>query len=270
MTGGLNSIIREIKDGQQGIEYLKSFLQPKTVNEIPTDTKEITVNRSTFALTLQCSKTTKEAVIHEILLHFVQSFDKQQLEDVMKHLEKAIGDRIYVKNNPISNPNEEFRTHMNFKGEGGNTLLHQAVRDNNTQAIEILFNYDINPLIKNQKGEIPLDLAQGKTRDALVKGMKKQADSKKWSAVCNSSFGVIPGVFLSVGLGVGSALAGPSMAIILGAAAVFTLVAGIAVGLAIYFLSQDREQAKAIEKAINSEPSSVNNAMPVTTNRKER
>ncbi|MEY2392915.1 hypothetical protein [Wolbachia endosymbiont of Tettigetta isshikii] len=55
-------------------------------------------------------------------------------------------------------------------------------------------------MIKNQKGEIPLDLAQGKTRETLVKGMKKQANSKKWSAVCNSSFGVITGVFLSVGL----------------------------------------------------------------------
>ncbi|WP_341810926.1 hypothetical protein [Wolbachia endosymbiont (group B) of Chesias legatella] len=34
MTDSLNLIIREIKDGQQRIEYLKSFLQPKTVNEI--------------------------------------------------------------------------------------------------------------------------------------------------------------------------------------------------------------------------------------------
>ncbi|MDG7055858.1 MAG: hypothetical protein LJD31_05070 [Wolbachia endosymbiont of Menacanthus eurysternus] len=128
-------------------------------------------------------------------------------------------------------------------------------------------------MIKNQKGEIPLDLAQGKTRDALVKGMKKQADSKKWSAACSSSFGVIPGVFLGVGLGVGSALAGPSMVIILGAAAVFTLIAGIAVGLAIYFLSQDREQAKAIEKAINSEPSSAltdGKKVPVAADKEER
>ncbi|MGL9718793.1 MAG: hypothetical protein ACR5K9_09320 [Wolbachia sp.] len=38
MTDGLNLIIREIKDGQQRIEDLKSFLQPKTVNETPTDT----------------------------------------------------------------------------------------------------------------------------------------------------------------------------------------------------------------------------------------
>nr|WP_246226426.1 ankyrin repeat domain-containing protein [Wolbachia endosymbiont of Madathamugadia hiepei] len=168
---------------------------------------------------------------------------------------------------------EYFYGLINFRDQSRNTLLHQAVRDNNTQAIEVFFSYDINPLIKNQKGEIPLDLAQGKTRDALVKGMKKQADSKKWSAVCNSSFGVIPGVFLGVGLGVGSALAGPSMAIILGAAGVFTLVAGIAVGLAIYFLSYDYKQAKSIEKAINSEPSSAltnDKKAPVTAGGEKR
>ncbi|MFP3036060.1 MAG: hypothetical protein ACEY3A_03555 [Wolbachia sp.] len=171
----------------------------------------------------------------------MQNPDKQPLEDVIGYLKAAIRGMTLQKNSLIKNQDEELRAHMNFKGEGGNTLLHQAVRDNNTQAIEVIFNYDINSLIKNQKGEIPLDLAQGKTRETLVKGMKKQANSKKWSAVCNSSFGVIPGVFLSVGLGVGSALAGRSMAIMLGAIAVSTLVAGIVVGLAIYFLSQDRE-----------------------------
>ncbi|MGL9688921.1 MAG: hypothetical protein ACR5K6_04175 [Wolbachia sp.] len=63
------------------------------------------------------------------------------------------------------------------------------------------------------------------------------------------------------------------MVIILGAAVVFTLVAGIAVGLAIYFLSQDREQAKVIEKAINSEPSSAftnGKEAPVTADGKGR
>ncbi|MDR2609323.1 MAG: ankyrin repeat domain-containing protein [Rickettsiales bacterium] len=243
MTDSLNSIIQKIKNGKK-------------------------IDQGTLAPFLKQAKAEKEIAMHTILLHFVQNHGEQSLEDVIEHLNAAMRGITLQKNSLIKNQDKELRTHMNFKGEGGNTLLHQAVRDNNIQAIEVLFNYDINPLIKNQKGEIPLDLAQGKTRDALVKGMKKQADSKKWSAVCNSSFGVIPGVFLSIGLGIGSALAGPSMAIILGAAAVFTLVAGIAVGLAIYFLSQDREQAKAIEKAINSEPSSVNNRVFVTGNAK--
>ncbi|MEY2392914.1 hypothetical protein [Wolbachia endosymbiont of Tettigetta isshikii] len=55
-----------------------------------------------------------------------------------------------------------------------------------------------------------------------------------------------------------------------GRIAVSTLVAGIVVGLAIYFLSQDREQAKAIEKAINSKPPSVNNVVSVTADGKEQ
>ncbi|MDM8335039.1 hypothetical protein [Wolbachia pipientis] len=48
------------------------------------------------------------------------------------------------------------------------------------------------------------------------------------------------------------ALADPSMAIMLGTAAALALVAGIAAGLTIYFLSQDHEQAKAIESVISA------------------
>ncbi|WP_341810925.1 ankyrin repeat domain-containing protein [Wolbachia endosymbiont (group B) of Chesias legatella] len=195
-------------------------------------------------------------MIHEILLHFVQSFDKQSLKDVMKHLEKAIENRTYVKNNQISNPKEEFRTHMNFKGEGGNTLLHQAVISNNTKAIEALLEQVANPLIENVNKQIPLDLAQGNTRELLIKCMQDQAQLKKGNARCNSLIGIVPGVFLGIGLGVGGALV-PSMTIILCALAVSALVAGIAVGLAIYFLSQDYKQAKSIEKAVNPQLSSV-------------
>ncbi|WCR58905.1 MAG: hypothetical protein PG978_000319 [Wolbachia endosymbiont of Ctenocephalides felis wCfeF] len=175
MTGISNSIIQKIKNGEK-------------------------IDQGIFALVLKQPQTTKETKMHEILLHFVQNHGGQSLEDVIEHLNAAIRGMTLQKNNPIKNQDEELRTHMNFKGEGGNTILHQAVIDNNTQAIEVLFNYDINPLIKNQKGEIPLDLAQIKnTRETLVKGMKKQADSKKWSAVCNSSFGVIPGIFSVLG-----------------------------------------------------------------------
>lgn len=202
--------------------------------------------------------------MHAILLHFVQNPGKQSLKDAIEHLEKAIGDRIYAKNNPVRNLNEEFRTHMDFTG-GRETLLHQAVRNNKTEAIKALFNYDINPLIKNEKGETPLDLAiKEVTKKALIQGMKKQASLKKESARCSSLFGIIPGVFLGIGIGVGSALAGPSMAIMLGTMAVSALVVGIAVGLAIYFSSQDYKQAKEIENAIgtNSKLSSVNGVVP--------
>ncbi|BAO99838.1 ankyrin repeat domain-containing protein [Wolbachia endosymbiont of Cimex lectularius] len=248
MIGNLNSIIKEIENGKK-------------------------ISQGTLAPFLKQAKAEKEIAMHTILLHFVQNPGEQSLEDVTEHLNAAIRGIMLQKNSPIKNQDKELRTHMNFKGEGGNTLLHQAVISDNIEAIETLLKYGANPLIKNEKGKIPLDLAQGKTRDALVNSMTDLANSKKWSAVCNSSFGVIPGVFLGVGLGIGSALAGPSMVIILGAAAVFTLVAGIAVGLAIYFLSQDREQVKAIEKAINSEPSSAftnGKEAPVTADGKGR
>jgi hypothetical protein len=251
MTDNLNSIILEIPGGQKTIEDLRTLLETETI-------KEITVDKSTFALALQCSKATKETIVHAILLHFVQKPGEQSLKDAIEHLEKAIGDRIYAKNNPIRNPNEEFCTHMDFTGEKRNTLLHQAVRNNETEAIKALFNYDINPFIKNKKGETPLDLAiEEVTKKALTQGMKKQASLKKESARCSSLLGIIPGVFLGIGIGIGSALAGPSMAIMLGTMAVSALVVGIAIGLAIYFSSQDYKQAKAIENAIN--PKSVSN-----------
>lgn len=67
-----------------------------------------------------------------------------------------------------------------------------------------------------------------------------------------------------IGTGVGSALVGTSMAIMLSAAVISTLVVGIAVGLVVYFLNQDYKQAKAIEDVIgtSSELSSVD-ACPV-------
>ncbi|WP_265014921.1 hypothetical protein [Wolbachia endosymbiont (group B) of Camptogramma bilineatum] len=118
--------------------------------------------------------------------------------------------------------------------------------------------YGASPLIKNKEEKIPLDLAQGDIKKLLIECMKDQAQSKKESARCNSLIGIIPGVFLGIGLGVGGALV-PSMTIILCALAVSALVAGIAVGLSIYFLSQDYKQAKLIEGvvAIDSQLNSV-------------
>ncbi|WP_245609356.1 ankyrin repeat domain-containing protein [Wolbachia endosymbiont of Trichogramma pretiosum] len=146
---------------------------------------------------------------------------------------------------------------INFRDQSSeSTLLHQAVIGNNTDAIEALLKYGANPLLKNKEGNIPLDLAQGNTREALIQSMKDQAQSKKESARCNSLISIIPGVFLGIGLGVGGDLV-PSMTIILCALAVSALVAGIAIGVAIYFLSEDYKQAKLIEEAVNPQLFSV-------------
>ncbi|WP_407511984.1 ankyrin repeat domain-containing protein [Wolbachia endosymbiont of Trichogramma kaykai] len=69
---------------------------------------------------------------------------------------------------------------INFRDQSSeSTLLHQAVISNNTDAIEALLKYGANPLLKNKEGNIPLDLAQGNAREALIQSMKDQAQSKK-------------------------------------------------------------------------------------------
>ncbi|WP_250147200.1 ankyrin repeat domain-containing protein, partial [Wolbachia endosymbiont of Rhagoletis cerasi] len=175
--------------------------------------------------------------------------EKLSFQDVMKILDETV--------NKFITP-QYFYKLINFQDQSSkNTLLHQAVISNNTEAIEALLKYGASPLIKNKEEKIPLDLDQEeKTREALIKSMKDQAQSKKESARCNGLIGIIPGVFLGIGLGVGSALV-PSMTIILCTLAVSALVAGIAVGVAIYFLSQDYKQAKSIEEAVNPQLSSV-------------
>lgn len=192
-------------------------------------------------------------ILHHCIKHYSARSKKEEIlsfQNVMNILDEAVHDYITLEN---------FNRLINFRDQSGNTLLHQAVISNNTKAIEALLTYGANPLIENENKQIPLDLAQEeKTREALIKSMKDQAQSKKESARCNGSIGIMPGVFLGVGLGIGSALV-PSMTIILCALAVSALVAGIAIGVAIYFLSQDYKQAKLIEGvvAIDSQLHSV-------------
>lgn len=209
-----------------------------------------------FSTVLQ-HKDNKGAVIYEILLHFMKDPNSEQsLKEVLGYL----GRKLFLEDGTIVTPTlEEFASFINYQDTERNTLLHYVVKFNNSNAIKVLFQKNANPLLKNKENKIPLDLAQEKTREVLIECMKEKAQSKKESARCNGLIGIIPGVFLGVGLGVGSALV-PSMTIILCALAVSALVAGIAVGLSIYFLSQDYKQAKSIEKAVNPQSSLVNHA----------
>ncbi|WP_353288591.1 ankyrin repeat domain-containing protein [Wolbachia endosymbiont (group A) of Pogonocherus hispidulus] len=189
-------------------------------------------------------------------------------------LDRAIKPRIYAKNNPIRNLDEELRTHINFKDEKGNTLLHHAVIGKKTEEIiTLLVTYSANPLIQNADNKIPLDLAQGETKKVLIKSMKEQANTKKESAMIGSLVpGVIIGGFLGVVLGAGVCVAvSLSGGMILGVMIAPVLVASIAVGLAMYFLSQDYEQAKAIEKTISTVSSeiSVDDTTAANKNNKE-
>ncbi len=234
----------------------------KESQEYLNDNKEIVINKELFILALlniipiNGDLINKEGrkIVYPILHHCIKhrsaiSEEKKELsfQGVMDILNEAVHSHISL---------ESFYKLINFQDQNGNTLLHQAVTSDNTDAIKALLKYGANPLIENVNKQIPLDLVQGDTKKVLIECMKDQAKSKKESARCNSLIGIIPGVFLGIGLGVGGALVS-SMTIILCALAVSALVAGIAVGVAIYFLSQDYKQAKSIEEAVNPQLSSV-------------
>ncbi|WP_395463115.1 hypothetical protein [Wolbachia endosymbiont of Cantharis cryptica] len=249
MTNSLISIILEIQKDKNNITKLQDFLDRNKKGEIVID-KEI------FKSVLPREfDGVRNRIVYLILHHCIEhdsarseKGERLLFQDVMNILDKAMH-RFTTS--------EYFHGLINFRDKNGNTLLHQAVINSNTGAIITLLECGANPLIKNGNKQTPLDLAQTEnTREALVNGMTSQAKSKKESAKYNSLSGIIPSVFLGIGLGVGSALV-PSMTIILCALAVSALISGIAVGLAIYFLSQDYKQAKSIEKAVDSQLSSV-------------
>lgn len=234
----------------------KKFIEKiKELQEYLNNNKKIVINEELFKLAISNrapvngNLINKEGgkIVYPILHHCIKHDSARSKEgnilpfqNVMKILDEEV--------NGFVTP-QDFYKLINFQDQSGNTLLHQAVISNNTDAIEALLKYGASPLIKNKGNNIPLDLAQGDTKKVLIECMKDQAQSKKESARCNSLIGIIPGVFLGIGLGVGGALV-PSMTIILCALAVSALVAGIAVGVAIYFLSQDYKQAKSIEEAV--------------------
>lgn len=235
----------------------------KELQEYLNNNEEIEINKTLFTeAILNRTPVNKDLInkeggkiVYPILHHCIQHYSVRSKEgkilsfhDIMNILDKAVYQFVTF---------EYLNGLINLQDQSGNTLLHQAVISNNTEAIEALLKYGANPLIENKNKQIPLDLAKKeKTREALIKSMKDQAQLKKGSAMCDSLVGIIPGVFLGAELGVSSGLI-PSMATILCALAVSALVAGIAIGVAIYFLSQDYKQAKSIEKAVNSQLSSI-------------
>lgn len=228
MTGNTNldSIILDIRNGQKTVEDLKTFLKEN----------EVIISTQIFKYALKCPQATKEAVIHEILLHFVQNSNKQSLEDVIEYLYH------YKKLHAL----------LDFQDNEGNTLLHYAALHGQCKDITALIKYDANPLIKNMNNQIPLDLAQEKAKKVLIEGMRKQASSKKVSSryhVLGLTFAVSPLAFFVFGF---CAIVAAECDVvsfpnaILGAIIASPFI-GIAAGLITYSLDQDRKQAKAIE-----------------------
>ncbi|OAM05889.1 MAG: hypothetical protein TV41_05465 [Wolbachia endosymbiont of Dactylopius coccus] len=129
-----------------------------------------------------------EKIVYPILHHCIAhdsaiSEEKKELsfQGVMDILNEAVHSHISL---------ESFYKLINFQGQNGNTLLHQAVISNDTDAIVALLEYGANPLIENVNKQIPLDLAQGDTKKVLIECMKNQAKLKKESARCNSLIGI--------------------------------------------------------------------------------
>ncbi|MFP3027878.1 MAG: hypothetical protein ACEY3L_17130 [Wolbachia sp.] len=240
MTTLLEIVCRKGIRHNEKITELKEFLNKNI--EIPID-KELFKSVPFTKDIVDVRKKMVYLILQHCIAHDSTRSEKGErlsFQNVMKILDGAV--------NRFVTP-QYFYKFINFRDQDNDTLLHQAVISNNTDAIKVLFQKNANPLLKNKGNKIPLDLAKGNTREALIKCMQDQAQSKKESARCNSLIGIIPGVFLGIGLGVGGALV-PSMTIILCTLAVSALVAGIAIGVAIYFLSQDYKQAKLIEGVV--------------------
>ncbi|WP_353276717.1 ankyrin repeat domain-containing protein [Wolbachia endosymbiont (group B) of Villa cingulata] len=243
----LEIICRKGIKHNEKIRELQEFLNKNI--EIPID-KELFKSALFTKDIVDIRKEMVYLILHHCIAHDSAISDKKEklsFQNAMNILDEAVHDYITL---------EDFYKLINFRDQSGNTLLHQAVISNNTEAIEALLKHGADPLMEGKNEHTPLDLAKGNTRKVLIECMKDQAQSKKESARCNSLIGIIPGVFLGIGLGVGGALV-PSMTIILCALAVSALVAGIAIGVAIYLLSQDYKQAKLIEKAVNPQLSFV-------------
>ncbi len=245
MTTLLKIINNQEKKFTEKIEELQKHLN---------DNREIVINKTLFTeaiankVHVNGDPINRQGDIVYPILHHCIKFDSARSEkgdilpfqNVMNILDEAM--------HKFTTP-EYFYKLINFQDQSGNKLLHQAVISNNTEAIEALLKYGANPLMKDRNRKIPLDLAEGKTREVLIKCMKDQAKSKKESAKYNSLFFIMPVVYLGIGLGFGGASI-PSMTIILCAIAVSALIAGVAVGVAMHFLSQDYKQAKSIESVV--------------------
>lgn len=92
----------------------------------------------------------KQAVQIYLILHHRIKHDSARskegtilpFQNVMKILDEAVHDYITLEGLYKSiNPQDQ---------SSGNTLLHQAVINNNTEAIEALLQYGANPLLKNK------------------------------------------------------------------------------------------------------------------------
>ncbi|MGY5877403.1 MULTISPECIES: ankyrin repeat domain-containing protein [unclassified Wolbachia] len=150
MTTLLEIVCRKGIRHNEKITELKEFLNKDI---------EITIDKELFKSVLFTEDIVdvRKKMVHLILQHCIahdsaisEKKEKLSFQNVMRILDEAV--------NRFVTP-QYFYKLINFRDQSGNTLLHQAVISNNTDAIEALLKYGANPLIRNKGDKMPLDLA---------------------------------------------------------------------------------------------------------------
>jgi len=240
----------------QYIEELKNYLAKN---------KEIVIDKAIFQAVMQIRKgemKVSQEAIHYLLSHCIKNRsvnteDKTlSFKDVINCLKEAMKDKGYFRD---SNLNKL----LNDQDEDGISLLHKAVLENNTDAIEILLANDVNSLAisKDNKTPFTLDGISLSAKSALLDGMSEQSKRYKENTLVNSSIAFATGFFSTVGVGtamclvLGDGASSCRTAVAIGMSLAL-LVGGVAL-LAVYSFSPDYKQAKAIDTFLFSKEASL-------------
>ncbi|HCE59655.1 MAG TPA: hypothetical protein DEQ74_02385 [Wolbachia sp.] len=235
----------------QHIEELKQYLQ---------NNKGIAVNKELFKLAILKpinvweTKVSQEAIYY-LLSYYIEN-NNIKFQDVINCLKDAMKDKKYLHDSNLHKL-------LNYPDEDGISLLHKAVLENNTDAIEILLANDVNSLAisKDNKTPFTLDGISFSAKSALINGMKEQAKRYKENTLVNSSIAFATGFFSTVGLGtamclvLGNGASSCRTAVAIGMSLAL-LVGGVAL-LAVYSFSPDYKQAKAIDRVLFSKEASL-------------
>ncbi len=86
---------------------------------------------------------------------------------------------------PSARAGSTFRALANVKNEEGRTSLHIAAQENNVGIVQFLINHGVDANIKDNKGQIPLDIARERWGDnmpitkLLIQHTNQEENSKK-------------------------------------------------------------------------------------------
>jgi len=124
------------------------------------------------------------------LLDIAVSTDNQELLDILLNNEldpdagynstlKLI--QVLVKSNKTSTVQQfiDAGSLLDVVDSKGNTLLHYAASNGNTELVQILLDNDVNPAMKNIAGDYPEESAEKGGHKTLMKTLKKERKKTK-------------------------------------------------------------------------------------------